>query len=76
MSPSTLRNRFRAAQRLVDDAQAHHDALAAELGTATDHQRLSALGHDLATAADQLAGYEEAWLELASELEARGLELS
>ena len=76
VSPSTLRNKIRAAQRALDEAQVAHDGLVTELGSITDHVRMGELGHQLSEAVDELGRREEVWLELAAELEARGLELT
>jgi len=75
-SPSTLRHRLRAAERAVAAAQERHDELVARLATVTDHELLADLGHDLADAVAKLSDAEEAWLAVAADVEARGLEVS
>jgi hypothetical protein len=51
------------------------DAVAAELAEAIDHRELGALGERLAAAQVAVDHAEEAWLALADEAEALGLEL-
>ena len=74
-SPSTLRNQLREAQRRVDAAKASHDGLADQLAASADHVRMAELGVELARVSDELHLAEEAWLELATEAEERGLDL-
>ena len=74
-SPSTLRHRLRAAQREVDQARADCDSLRSVLTEATDHAELAETGRELAAAEERLERAEEAWLELADQIEARGLEI-
>ena len=53
--------------------RALEDMLAA--GSAGDHERMQELGAELAAVEDALATVEEGWLELATEVEERGLAL-
>jgi ATP-binding cassette subfamily F protein uup len=75
-SPSTLRHRLRVAERELADLQARHDEveqLLADAAASGDHVRVAELGRELAEVSAALGPAEERWLELASELEARGL---
>ena len=77
-SPSTLRHQLREAERTVADLSERRDATAVELGSvdaAIEHRRLGELGEQLARLEQALAAAEEHWLELASEVEERGLAL-
>jgi ATP-binding cassette subfamily F protein uup len=77
-SPSTLRHQLRAAERVLAEVQQRHDDCAGELaaaGAANDHVRLAELGAQLAALEVERDGAEEAWLELAAEVEERGLDL-
>lgn len=75
-SPSTLRHQLRAAERALAEVQERHDRCTAELaGAGSDHVRLAELGQALAGLEVERATAEEAWLELAAEVEERGLEL-
>jgi ATP-binding cassette subfamily F protein uup len=78
VSPSTLRHRLRAAERDLDVARDR----AAELGKALDeaaaagqHERLAVLGEELAAVLEEVGVAEERWLDLAGEVEERGLQL-
>jgi ATP-binding cassette subfamily F protein uup len=79
-SPSTLRQRMRAATRNVTKLQDRHAALESDLsraaGDGTSHERLAQLAHDLADVAAAMATAEEEWLAAATEAEERGLEVS
>jgi hypothetical protein len=75
-SPSTLRHHLRAAERALAEVQQRHDACAAAMAEqSSDHVRLAELGAELAELELERAAAEEAWLELAAEVEERGLEL-
>jgi ATP-binding cassette subfamily F protein uup len=77
-SPSTLRHRLRAAERDLDQRRSDADRLRAAMadpGVGADHERLAALGAELADAEEALSAAEEAWLALASEVEERGLDI-
>ena len=77
-SPSTLRHQLREAERTVADLTERRDATTVELGSvdaAIGHRRLGELGEQLARLEQALAAAEERWLELASEVEERGLAL-
>ena len=75
-SPSTLRHQLRAAERALAEVQQRHDDCTAALAVVgTDHVRLAELGAELAELEVERAASEEAWLELAAEVEERGLEL-
>ncbi len=77
-SPTHLRNQLRAAERAVADLtdskeRAEEDLrVAAEAG---DHERLAVLGETLTSLGAELEVAEERWLELAAEVEERGLQL-
>ncbi|MEY3619217.1 MAG: hypothetical protein RL726_1915, partial [Actinomycetota bacterium] len=63
-----------------DQAIAKRDATSAELssvaaGTTADHARLAALSEQLAAAQTAVDVAEEAWIEFAAEVEARGIVL-
>ena len=77
MSPSTLRHRMRAATREMRELHDRRSELESELASAASdpggHERLAALGSELATLSDELAAVEERWLTLAAEAEQRGL---
>jgi ATP-binding cassette subfamily F protein uup len=72
-SPSTLRRLISAADRELTDLRKKHEALERELAGAADHERLAALGQELADLDDRLAEAEDAWVALALEAEAAGL---
>jgi ATP-binding cassette subfamily F protein uup len=75
-SPSTLRHQMRAAERALAAVQQRHDACTAAMGDAGgDHVRLAELGAELAELEVERSTAEEAWLELAAEVEERGLQL-
>jgi ATP-binding cassette subfamily F protein uup len=77
-SPSTLRHQLRAAERALADVQEQHDRCSRELveaGAANDHVRLAELGARLTELGTARDAAEEAWLELAAEVEERGLSL-
>ena len=59
----------------VDQARADCDSLRSVLTEATDHAELAETGRELAAAEERLERAEEAWLELADQIEARGLEI-
>jgi hypothetical protein len=78
VSPSTLRHHLRAAERDLEVARDR----AAELGEALDaaagvgqHERLAVLGEELAAALEEVGVAEERWLDLAGQVEERGLQL-
>jgi ABC transport system ATP-binding/permease protein len=73
-SPSTLRRLLAEAEREVARLTGERDAVRADLAAAgDDHERLAALGHELAALEATLTTAEERWLELAAEAEATGL---
>jgi ABC transport system ATP-binding/permease protein len=74
-SPSTVRRQLGQAERDLATATQRRDELTAELGTALDHREMAALGERLAKAQEAVDAAEEAWLTLADEAEALGLEL-
>jgi len=77
-SPSTLRHRLRAAERELEQCRVAAERLRADLveaGASGDHTALTRLGHELSEAESRLGATEEAWLELATEVEERGLEI-
>jgi ATP-binding cassette subfamily F protein uup len=78
VSPSTLRHRLRAAERDLEVARDR----AAELGEAVDaaagagqHERLAVMGGELAAVLEEVGVAEERWLDLAGQVEERGLQL-
>ena len=75
-SPSTVRRQLAQAERDMAAATQRRDALLVDLGTATDHRELTRLGDELTTAQARVDQAEEAWLALADEAEALGLDLS
>jgi ATP-binding cassette subfamily F protein uup len=75
-SPSTVRRQLAQAERDMAAATEARDALLADLGAATDHRELTRLGDELTAAQARLDRAEEAWLTLADEAEALGLDLS
>jgi ATP-binding cassette subfamily F protein uup len=77
-SPSTLRHQLRAAERALAEVQERHERCTdelAEAGATGDHVRLAELGELLAELDAARDAAEEAWLELAAEVEERGLDL-
>jgi len=74
-SPSTVRRQLGQAERDLAAATERREALSAELATALDHREMAALGERLAAAQVAVDAAEEAWLALADEAEALGLEL-
>ncbi|MFN7148882.1 MAG: ABC-F family ATP-binding cassette domain-containing protein [Microthrixaceae bacterium] len=77
-SPSTLRHQLRSAERELAELQTRHDEVAvalAQAGEQGDHRRLGELAAELAAAAAARDAAEELWLELAGEVEERGLSL-
>ncbi len=77
-SPSTLRHQIRKAEKAMAELQQRRDHALEEMlaaGGSGDHERMNALGAELATVEAELATVEEGWLELASEVEERGLSL-
>ena len=75
-SSSTIRFALKKAEKTLATAQKRHAALSDELlavSASGDHVRLGELGLDLETAQSAMDHAEEAWLELASEAEERGL---
>jgi ATP-binding cassette subfamily F protein uup len=75
-SPSTVRRQLAQAERDMAAATQRRDALLVDLGTATDHRELTRLGDELTAAQARVDQAEEAWLALADEAEALGLDLS
>ena len=74
-SPSTVRRQLGQAERDLAAATERREALSAELAAALDHREMAALGERLAAAQVAVDAAEEAWLALADEAEALGLEL-
>jgi ATP-binding cassette subfamily F protein uup len=74
-SPSTMRRELGRLERDVAEATARRDELATLLADAIDHRELGALGERLAAAQVALDAAEEAWLALADEAAAQGLEV-
>jgi ATP-binding cassette subfamily F protein uup len=77
-SPSTLRHAIRKAEKAMAQLQTKRDAaLEAMLaaGGDGDHERMHTLGAELAGIESELATVEEGWLELAAEVEERGLSI-
>jgi ATP-binding cassette subfamily F protein uup len=70
-SPSTIGRRLRDTEQALARAERDVAALTAELGAATDHRDLQAIGERLAAAQGELDQLEERWLELA-ELQSGG----
>ena len=75
-SPSTVRRQLAQTERDMAAATRQRDTLLADLGAATDHRELTRLGDELTAAQARLDQAEEAWLALADEAEALGLDLS
>jgi ATP-binding cassette subfamily F protein uup len=75
-SPSTVRRQLAQTERDMAAASRQRDTLLADLGAATDHRELTRLGDELTAAQARLDQAEEAWLALADEAEALGLDLS
>ena len=74
-SPSTVRRQLGQAERDLATVAKRRDAVAADLAEAIDHRELGALGERLAAVQVAVDHAEEAWLALADEAEALGLEL-
>ena len=74
-SPSTVRRQLGQAERDLAAAGLRRDEVLLELQSALDHREMAALGERLAKAQEAVDGAEEAWLALAAEAEALGLEL-
>jgi len=74
-SPSTVRRQLGQAERDLAIAGAARDAVMEDLQSALDHREMAALGERLAKAQEKVDSLEEAWLALADEAEALGLEL-
>jgi ATP-binding cassette subfamily F protein uup len=74
-SPSTVRRQLGRAERDLATATERRETVAAELATAVDHREMGAIGARLASAQEAVDKAEEAWLALADEAEALGLEL-
>ena len=74
-SPSTVRRQLGQSERDLAAATSRRDAIATELSNAVDHREMGAIGERLANAQEAVDSLEEAWLALADEAEALGLEL-
>ena len=73
-SPNTLRFRMRELERSMNATRSKRQRLTDELhGIGDDHQRLAEAGARLAEVEADLETAEERWLELADDLESRGL---
>ncbi len=69
-SPSTLRNLVKETEKAMAKLEKQRTKLEAQLlESASDHERLAALGVEFADVSAQLEAAEERWLELAAELE-------
>jgi len=69
-TPSTIRRELNDAQRALERATTARDAIAAELeGAIGDHERLHALGRQLADAQAAVDEAEERWLAAAEDAE-------
>jgi ATP-binding cassette subfamily F protein uup len=65
-SGNTLVRLLEKAEKRLEEATAHRDAIAARLAAGvTDHAELTRLSHDLAEADAEVTAAEDAWLELA-----------
>ena len=74
-SPSTVRRHLGQSERDLAAATTRRDAIATELSNAVDHREMGAIGERLAKAQEAVDSLEKAWLALADEAEALGLEL-
>ena len=74
-SPSTVRRQLGQSERDLTAATTRRDAIATELSNAVDHREMGAIGERLAKAQEAVDSLEKAWLALADEAEALGLEL-
>ena len=74
-SPSTVRRQLGQAERDLAAATERRDAVTVEMSTAVDHREMGAIGERLARAQEAVDAAENAWLALADEAEALGLEL-
>ena len=74
-SPSTVRRQLGQSERDLIAATTRRDAIATELSNAVDHREMGAIGERLAKAQEAVDSLEKAWLALADEAEALGLEL-
>ncbi len=73
-SPNTLRFRMRELERSMNATRSKRDRLTDELhAIGDDHQRLAEAGARLTEVETDLETAEESWLELADDLESRGL---
>jgi ATP-binding cassette subfamily F protein uup len=77
-SPSTLKRLLSQAEKALNQAVAERDRVSAELASVaasgtSDHVRLSELSERLATVQVVVDEAEDKWIELAAEVEARGI---
>jgi hypothetical protein len=69
-----VRRQLGQAERDLATATAARDVLAAEMSATTAHWELAALGERLSAAQTKVHEAEEAWLALAADAEALGLD--
>jgi ABC transport system ATP-binding/permease protein len=74
-SPSTVRRQLGQAERELATATAARDRVAAKMGSTNAHWELAELAEQLAAAQAKVDAAEEAWLALAAEAEALGLDV-
>jgi ATP-binding cassette subfamily F protein uup len=74
-SPSTVRRQLGQSERDLATATTKRNAIVLELQDAVDHREMGAIGDRLTVAQAAVDSAEEAWLALADEAEALGLEL-
>jgi ABC transport system ATP-binding/permease protein len=74
-SPSTIRRLLAQAERQMTERAAARDVLVEQLTGEHDPARLAELGTKLAEEQAELDAAESAWMELADEAEAQGLQL-
>ncbi len=71
-----MRHRLRAIERQQGELAEEQDRLNRELADSfSDHRRLAEIGERLDEVSAVLAALDEEWLDLASEAEARGLNI-
>lgn len=79
-SPSTIRRLVAQADKELAKATAARDRLSDELRSAAsgggDHTRLASISENLAHAQAEVDRAEEAWITLAAEAEARGIDMN
>jgi hypothetical protein len=75
-SPSTLRRMLGQSERTLATTTRVRDSLNVRLAAADDHREVARLADELAAAQRAMDAAEEAWLELAAEAEALGLDVA